>query len=147
MRQEKPSGREIAEKAKGMRLLKGEAVKGNKNGKIITFTPADTSHIKSLDDFEEGQIVGVIENEHTGDETDLPPGKHNLFLTNIDGNWNIYAESGGNIVAEAVRVEVDYYKIGDRKPTKVTFNPNGWCFCWCLYRVWFWCILRVCFCF
>ncbi|MEE9441352.1 MAG: hypothetical protein V3V99_01640, partial [candidate division Zixibacteria bacterium] len=132
MRKEKPTAEEIVEKAKRIRLHEKGTAYGKKDGKGAKFTPADTSHIKTLDEFEEGQVIGVLENEFEGDETGLPVGKHNMYLANVGGDWHVYAESGGSIVAEAVRVDVEYHKVGDRKSTKPTFNPHGWCFCVCV---------------
>lgn len=146
MRTTKPSGREVAEKARGVRLDKNRSFSGVKNGKNVKFTPANIDHIKTLEEFEEGQVVGVLENDLEGDESNLPVGKYNVFLANVNGEWHAYAESGGNVAAEAARVEVSQYKIGEGKSTRSTFNPNGWCCCWCLLSWWGRCYLWACIC-
>jgi hypothetical protein len=51
----------------------------------------------------------------------------------------VYAESGGRIVAEAVRVKVE--KTDKPASTKPEFRAEGWCFCMAIagWRVGFWC--------
>ncbi len=146
MRKQKPTGPEIAEKAKGIRLLKSKTAHGTKDGKSIRYVPANLGHVSALEELEEGQVIGVLENDLEGDETGLPVGEHNMFLTKVDGEWHVYAESGGNVVAEALRVDVNHYKLEERKPTTPAFNPNGWCWCVCLLSCWGHCICKVCFC-
>ncbi|MCK4239580.1 MAG: hypothetical protein KAX33_10685, partial [Candidatus Lokiarchaeota archaeon] len=104
MRKEKPTGREIAERSKAIKLDKDRFVDAEKKGKKIKFTPTKLPPLKSLDELEEGQVIGVLENELEGDETDLTAGKHNIFIANVNGEWHGFAETGGKITAEAARV-------------------------------------------
>jgi hypothetical protein len=93
----------------------------------MAFTPADLSQLKSLDDLKAGQVVGQLENDAAGDETGLPPGKYNLYVARVDGRWRAYAESGGQIVKEAARADV---QSSGQAPTgkKPQFRAQGWCF-------------------
>ncbi len=146
MRKDKPNGTEIAEKAKGIRLQEDRALQAKKDGKNIKFVPSDLGRVKSLDEFENGQVMGVLDTEAEGDETGLPPGKYNIFLSNIDGKWQAFAESGGKIAAASARVDINHHKMEERKTTKTTFNQTGWCFCVCIVSFWFICIISVCIC-
>lgn len=127
MRKEKPKGEEIAEKARKIKLDKEKSVQGQKQGKNVKFTQTELPPPTSMEELEEGQIIGVLENEIEGDETDLPVGKHNLFLCNVNGNWKVYAESNGKVTAEAARVKVERHYWGERKVKKPDFNPEGFC--------------------
>jgi len=146
MRKEKPSGREIADMAKKTRT-RTDVVLGKKDGKNVKFTPAELEHLKDLDEFEDGQVIGILENELEGDETNLPQGKHNVFLSKVDGNWKAYAEAGGEISTEAARVEVSYHRLDERRSSQGKFHPEGWCFTICLIPFFWKCILsaRICF--
>ena len=144
MRKEKPTGKEIAEKAKKIKLDKEKFVHGKKNGKSVKFTGAELPTLNSEEELEEGQVIGVLENELEGDETGLPPGKYNLFLANVEGNWKVYAESGGEIKKEAARVKVEYHQWGKQKKEMPRFEPEGWClFNVCLVSVWIFCLVSV----
>ena len=132
MMKKKPTGQEIAEKSRGIRLNNDRAILGKKNGKKVKFTPS-THQFKSLEELENGVAVGELENELEGDETGLPPGKHNIFVAKVDGEWRGYAESKGKIVAEAARVSVERRPGEDIKIADAsTFNPDGWCWGYCL---------------
>lgn len=149
MRKEKPTGREISEKAKQLRLRDKDIVEGTKTGKRVKFTPGSLDHLKNLDELEDGQIIGVLENEIEGPETGLPPGKYNAFLTKMDGKWHVFTEAGGEIKAEAAKVEVKFHKVDERKESKGRFYPEGWCIGICLISVFFGliCLVEVQFCF
>lgn len=146
-RKEKPSGKEIAEKAKRVRLERYNSTQAEKNGKKVKFTAANLTHLESVAELEEGQFAGELETELEGDETGLPAGKYNIFIAKVNGTWHAYAESGGTIAAEAVRVTVEPHKEGKFKLQEPSFDPDGWCFCWCILHVWWWCLVRVCVCF
>lgn len=145
MRKDKPSGREISDRAKGISLQEDRALHAKREGKNIKFTPADLGHVKSLDEFENGQVMGVLDTEAEGDETGLPPGKYNVFLSNVDGKWQAFAESGGKIAATASRVDINQHKMEERKSPKTTFNPDGWCICICIVSWWWICLYSICF--
>lgn len=127
MRKEKPTGREIAERSKAIKLDKDRFVDAEKKGKKIKFTPTKLPPLKSLDELEEGQVIGVLENELEGDETDLTAGKHNIFIANVNGEWHGFAETGGKITAEAAYVSIERYHWGERKVKKPAFKLEGWC--------------------
>ncbi len=149
-RKEKPTGKEIADKAKAAKLDNANATVGEKGAKKIKLTPADLSQVKSQAEFEDGQVLGVLETEATGDETPLSPGKYNLCLAKVGNDWHIYAESGGNVAAEALRVRVEAAR---EKPAskKPEFHPQGWCWgFWyiCGWNIWTgpqWCYAWGCF--
>lgn len=119
-------GKEIKEKAKKMKLDTAKVVHGKKNGKSVKFNVAKLEHVKSVKDLEQGEVVGVLENELAGDETNLPPGKYNVYVKKVNGEWKAYAESDGKVVAEAARVTVE--KQRGKKNGKSRFHPNGWGF-------------------
>jgi len=131
-RKEKPTGKEIADKAKAAKLDPANAIIGEKEGKKIKLTPADLSHVKTEAELEDGQMIGVLETEVAGDETPLLPGKYNLFLTKVGNDWHVYAESEGKIVAEAVRVKMEEAK----EKKKPEFVPEGWCLAYLIYPCW-----------
>jgi hypothetical protein len=131
-------GKEIREKAKKMKLDKTKVVHGKKNGKRVKFTGAKLEHVKSMKDLERGQVVGLLENELAGDETNLPTGKHNVYLKKVNGEWKAYAESDGKIVAEAARVTVEKRDKKDTGNLNPQFKPDGWCiwsFCWWIFCI------------
>jgi hypothetical protein len=138
-----PSGREIAEKAKGVKLMPERIIQGKKDGKNVKFTSTDLRHFKSPEEVESGQVIGVLETEIEGDESGLPPGKYNLYLKKVGGAWKVYAESGGKVVGQAARVEVKPHgkASGEVLPR---FEPEGWCICFCLVDCWGFCCWAVC---
>ncbi len=124
-RKERPAGREIAEKAKAAKLDRGSATTGEKGGKRITITPAILDQLKNETELEDGQVIGLLETEAAGDETALAPGTYNLFLAKVGNKWHAYAESGGKIAAEAVRVNLE--KTDKPAGTKPEVITEGWC--------------------
>jgi hypothetical protein len=144
VRNEAPSGSEIADKAARIKLDNRKDINGEKNGKKVRFRGADLSQVKSLDELEAGQVFGVLETELTGEETTLPAGKHNLFVSKVEGQWRVYAEAGGQIVAVAARVSVTEHTPSSREAIRPRFSPEGWClFEICLIEFWGFCILRI----
>lgn len=122
---EKPTGKSISEKAKAAKLRTEDATTHDKGGKKIKLTPADLGHLKSPEELEEGQFIGLLETEVAGDKSGLPPGTYNMFLAKEGGDWHVYAESGGTIVAEAASVV-------ERKDTPKNMKPQyrDGSFCW-----------------
>ena len=148
MRKERPSGKEISEKSKKINLLKDKSIEAEKEGKKIKFTPVKLEQLNSVEELEDGQIIGILENELEGDETKLPPGKHNLFLANVEGKWNVYAEANGEIKAEATKVELKKHYWGEQKAEKPKFHSEGWCIGVCIVSCfWFFCLVEVWVCF
>jgi hypothetical protein len=66
-----------------------------------------------------------LQAEIEGDRSGLPPGSYNVFLANVDGNWKVYAEAGGQVVAEAASVQ-------ERADTPENMPPKfrSGSFCW-----------------
>ena len=118
----KPTGAEIALEARTARLDRANAGKGEFQGKPITFTPAI---LPPRADLAGGQIIGVLENEVEGDETGLPPGKYNVFAARLADGWHVYAESGAEVVREALRVEL-VRRPGQPAEKKPRIRPKGW---------------------
>ena len=118
----KPTGAEIALKARTARLDRVNSGKGEFQGKPITFTPAV---LPPRVDLAGGQVIGILENEVEGDETGLPPGKYNVFAARLADGWHVYAESGGEIVREALRVEL-VRRPGQPAEKKPRIRPKGW---------------------
>lgn len=98
-RAEKPTGAEIALKARTARLDRPNVGKGEFQGKPIMFTPAV---LPPRSDLGAGQVIGVLENAVDGDETGLPAGKYTVFAARLADGWHVYAESGGQVVKEAL---------------------------------------------
>jgi hypothetical protein len=147
MRNDAPTGKEIAEKAARIKLDGRKNIQGERNGKAVRFRGADLSHVKSLDELEAGQVIGVLDTQLSGDESTLPPGTHNLFVSRVSGTWRIYAESGGEIVAEAARVSVAEHTPSSREPLRPRYGPEGWCLLdICLLEIWGFCLFRIQFC-
>ena len=126
----KGRGKEIAEKAKAAKLDKGRQASGKKDGKRITFTPAEIGKLKAEKDLEAGHVVGHLDTEAAGDESGLPPGKYNLLLAKEGGKWVVHAESGGQVVGQAKDVKVDKKAVGKGqkggRPDKPKFGEKGW---------------------
>jgi hypothetical protein len=96
-RNDAPTGKEIAEKAKSGALDRSAAFTHTKGDKHFTFTPVDhKSHEGKKGEVEAGVFGGTLTTETTG--SGLPPGQYNLFLAKVRGDWYVYAESNGQIV-------------------------------------------------
>jgi len=50
MRKEKPSGKEISEKSKKIKLLKDKSIEAEKKGKKIKFTPVELEKLNSVEE-------------------------------------------------------------------------------------------------
>ena len=98
-----PNGSEIATAARATRLDTGSAATATMFGKPFKFTPAQLQSKADKPDDGKGDFLGVLENGAVGDETGLPPGKYNLFIANVNGQFKGYAEANGQIVKEAIR--------------------------------------------
>jgi hypothetical protein len=144
-----PTGAEIAAKARAVRLDRANAGVGEFQGKRMSFTPALLPQFKSIDDLKAGQVVGLLENGAVGDETGLPPGRYNLFVAEVDGQWRAYAEAGGQIVGEAIRTTIQTDE-GAGRPAdqasrgKPQFIVQGWCW---QQVLWPWPYIAVTICF
>jgi hypothetical protein len=149
MRKEKPTGKEIKEKSKKSKLDKKDTVEEKKEGKKVKFTP-NKLELESMEMLEEGHIVGVLEHEFGEKEGTLPPGKYNIYVAKVNGEWQGFAESDGKIKAEASKVNVKKHHYGDCKVKKPEFEFESICTtvcvvpicllpwpfpCWCLVEV------------
>ena len=121
-RAEKPTGAEIAMKARAARLDRANVGQGQFQGKQITFTPAV---LPPRSDLGSGQVIGVLENAVDGDETGLPAGKYNVFAARLADGWHVYAESGGQIVKEALNVQVAR-RAGQPAEKRPRIRAKGW---------------------
>jgi hypothetical protein len=129
-RDKAPTGDEIREKAKKAKLDKGKEAVGEKNGKKSKLTPAQLDDVDRVEDLEDGQFIGELDTEVEGDRAGLPPGKYNMFIAKVEGDWKVYAESDGEIVAEAVNVTERDDDGGDKKPK---FREGS--FCWWMWLI------------
>jgi hypothetical protein len=129
-RDKAPTAEEIGEKAKKAKLDKSKESVGEKGGKKSKLTPARLDHLEDQQDLEEGQFIGVLETEVPGDRSGLPPGKYNMFIAKVGNDWQVYAESGGEIVAEAANVT-------ERKDTPKDMKPKfrEGSFCWWVWLI------------
>src|SRR5688572_16964008 len=114
-----PTGAEIAAAARAGNLDVGNAITATLLSKPFKFTPARVQE-RTLP--QAGVFLGVLENGAAGDETGLPPGKYNLFVAQVGGQWKGYAESNGQIAREAIRVRTDA-----TPGAKPQFREQGWC--------------------
>ena len=117
-----PPGAEIAAQAKRARLDRANAGAGEFQGKRIVFTPAQ---LEPGADLAAGQVIGVLENDVAGDETGLPAGRYNLFAAQLADGWHVWAESGGELVKEALRVKVER-RPGPPADKRPRFRAVGW---------------------
>jgi hypothetical protein len=139
-----PSGSEIAAAARAGSLDAGNTATATVLGKQFRFTPIRVPQGGTKPTSATG-FAGVLENGAAGDETGLPPGRYNLFVSNVGGQWKAYAESGGRIVREAIRVSNANLARG----AKPQFEERGWCVIvwtlwtdgWYLYST----VRRICF--
>jgi hypothetical protein len=118
-----PTGQEISAAARRYRLLSELASTDSLQGRQIRYTPAEALDSLAL---ESGVLLGVLENELAGDETGLPPGRYNIFLALVDGKPRVYAESGGRIVVEALRVSVTPQPNAAAGRHRPRFIARGW---------------------
>jgi hypothetical protein len=139
-RKDKPTGKEIADKAKVAEIDQANATTGEIGAKKVKLTPAVPRPFKNEADLEDGQVIGLLETEASGDESPLAPGRYNLFLAKVDNTWHVYAESDGRIVGEAMQVNVE--KTDKPSDTKPEFRAKGWCF---LLHIAGWYVCRMCF--
>jgi hypothetical protein len=129
-RKSPPSGSEIREKARGKKLDTAKKRTGEKGGKKSTLTPARLDHVKGVEELEQGDFVGMLDTEIPGDKSDLPPGEYNLFLAKVGNDRQVYAESDGEIVAQAASVV-------ERKDTPEGMEPKfrEGSFCWWVWLI------------
>jgi hypothetical protein len=125
-----PTGADISKNAAAAGLDTANKATGVTQGKTVSFTPANLGHVKSMQDLESGQFVGVLQAEIAGDRSGLPPGQYNLFLAKVGNDWHVYAESGSNVVAEAASVV-------QRSDTQAHMKPkfSEGSFCWWVWLV------------
>lgn len=86
-----------------------QAAIGSVRGKRVKITPAESISVNDKKDFEKnGAVVGFLETEVEGDETQLPPGKYYLWaVKDPTEGWVGYAvDEEGNVHARAARVQV-----------------------------------------
>lgn len=128
MRKDKPDAKEIAEKSKKIILMKDEAYETTVKGKKMKFTPAKINKKMTIEELEEGTVVGVLENELPGDETNLPAGKHNIFTAKINDKWYTFAESNGQVY-EAAKTKATQLSEDEIPDKKIKFGEDGWFHC------------------
>ncbi len=144
MRKEKPTGKEISEKSKEIKLDKEKTTEEKFEGKKIKFTPSILEP-ESMEDLEQGQVIGILDHEIER-KGKLPPGKYNIFIAKVNGEWQGYAESNGNIDIEASSVTVKRHHWGDCKHKKPSFKFSRICVTVCIKPVLFFCLVSVTVC-
>jgi len=145
----KIGGPEVAARARRAHVDSPRRTGAEMKGKKSHFTPAHLDHLRKKEELEEGQVVGVLDTELAGDETDLPPGKYNLFLRKSeDDEWEAVAEAEGRIVSKAARVTVRFEKErpgaakGPDELPLPEFREHGWC--WWTPVCGFWVLVCIC---
>jgi hypothetical protein len=136
-REKPPTGKEIHDKAKGANLDHSKKGTGEKAGKKATFTHARLDHVKGVRDLEDGQFIGLLDTEIPGDKSGLSPGQYNVFIAKVGSDWQVYAESDGEIAAEAATV-VERKDTPDDMPPK--FSEGSFCWwVWLIFTGFQWC--------
>jgi len=107
-RDDHPTGLEIAQQAKQLRLdqSKGVSATRAKDNLHVRFTPALFDPPKKKDEVEQGVVLGEGDVTLGRLQTDLRPGKYHPFLAKVGDSWNGYAEFNGDIARHASRVTV-----------------------------------------
>lgn len=70
-----------------------------KNDKNTKFTRANLNHVNSPKDFEDGQVIGLL-------ETGTPSDKQYVYVWNENGRWNGVAASANGTVNRTISVHV-----------------------------------------
>lgn len=132
-----PTGKEIAVRAKKVKLQRQGAAAGDIGKKTIAFTPSDLRHVKSDREVEDGLVIGRLDTKVTDrSEVNLAPGNYNVFLAKVRGEWHVYAEANGKVAHEFTGVTVEKGK--EPGPTKAVFHHEGkW---WVKICVWVFCV-------
>ena len=125
-----PSAATIASVARSAPLDRAHARSASIDGKRFDITPADLSAVTSLDRLRSGVFLGVLDNEAgTAEDVSLPPGRFNLYLTQVGGAWTAYAESGGMVYPAKRSIEEPDGPPGQQP----TFSRGSGC--WWLWRI------------
>lgn len=126
---DKSMEKEIEAKVKKSKMDDSRVLNAVDKGKNITFTSAKLDHLKSLQELEQGEVIGVLQNDLPGDESKLPPGKYHIYVKNVDGHWKAYANANGKTAAESARVTVEEKNKKDITDFTPQFRPEGFCIC------------------
>jgi hypothetical protein len=144
-RKDKPSGAEIAAKAKMVRFNSQKAATGQRNGKTVKFTPVDSSRgaqtamnsngsymmaanfmVPSTDPtspqtttLADGVIIGQLDTTQADAQMPLDPGVYNIMVAQVNGVWSAYLESGGVYIGEYIAVDVQSAPAGTIDGTTV----------------------------
>lgn len=131
-RKDKPTGKEVAQKAKSAKFHPENSTTVKKGGKQIKATPANLRHVTEQE-LEQGQVIGLLETELDEKTTGLPPGKYHMWMAKVEDQWQVLAESGGTVVAEGSDVQFEKLPPG-RKPgkPKIEFGSIWIQFCICI---------------
>lgn len=121
--------KDIEAKAKKMKMDDSRVVNEVKNGKNIKFTSAKLDHIRSLQELEQGEVIGVLQNDIPGDETQLPAGKYHIYVKKVGGQWKAYAHGNNKVAAESSRVTVEEKNRKDISNFTPQFKSEGFCIC------------------
>lgn len=125
-----PTGQDISQKAAAGEFDTANSVTGVTHGKKVIFTPAHLGHVGSMQDLEQGQIIGSLNTEIAGDKSGLPAGQYNVFLAKVGNDWQVFAESGSTVVAKAASVV-------ERRDTRANMKPqfSEGSFCWWVWLI------------
>lgn len=150
-RKPKLEGSDVAARARKAQVDSERRAGAEMAGKKSHFTPSRLDHLRRTEELEEGQVVGVLDTDLAGDETELPPGRYNLFLRKGENDqWEAVAEADGRIVAKAARATVRIEKERPGAAGKTgelplpEFRERGWCWCWWTPVCGFWVLICVC---
>jgi hypothetical protein len=115
-------------KAQGKKLNEGRAKTATISGKKFQLIPADFSAMNPAA-FKDGVFVGMLDTEASvAEDVSLLPGRYDLYVGRISGEWIGYAERNGRLV-RAKRVVERPDTPPDMDPT---FSPGN---CWWLWLV------------
>jgi hypothetical protein len=122
---------EIASKSKAIKLDEKRAKKAQISGKKFDFVPADLGMVRALDQLKAGVVVGALDTEASVAEgVSLPPGKYEIYVAQVGGQWQAYATKSGKIVKAAKSVVERPDTPANMEPT---FNTGSGC--WWLWLI------------
>jgi hypothetical protein len=119
-----PDPAEVGRKARDAKLDKPNAGEAERAGKRVTFTPVESEPAEA--DVAKGVVIGVLETELPRADFELAPGKYNLYLTKVNDQLKLYAESNGQLTETSARVTYDDANRGRKKAqVRIADNPDG----------------------
>lgn len=115
MRSKPPTAEEIARQAKQARLLPKRAATLEHESVAFEVIPTKVTGKRSMEDLEDGQVVGVVRRQRAGEQVGGRLEEHNVFLAKVDGAWKVYAQSGDEVTEQEGEAKLDFHYWGKEK--------------------------------